>query len=304
MKLKGCFAWTIPCLIAALPLPRAVFAQGGLTKIADNVYAYVDVKDASPSNSFGANAGVIVGTKGAVVVDTLITAKEAKRLLADLRAVTDKPVQYVVDTHSHLDHVLGNCVFEDLGAVIVAHSETTREMRAAGEKVLQSAKEFGLTETDLEGTRVAYPGISFRDGLRIDLGGRIVELLYVAPSHTGGSILVYLPDRKVLFAGDALFTDFHPYMADGNLEGWLKTLDAVLALDVEAIVPGHGPVSTKKDVKEMKEYLLAFDKKARELAVDAKDAQSMAAELKKALPARAQGEFLIPANVRKYLAGK
>lgn len=301
MKPKGCFALTILCLIAALP--QAVFAQGGLAKIADNVYAYVDVKDASPSNSFGANAGVIVGTKGAIVVDTLITAKEAKRLLADLRAVTDKPVKYVIDTHSHPDHALGNCVFEDLGAAIVAHSETTREMRAAGEKLLQSAKGFGLTETDLEGTRVAYPEISFRDGLRIDLGGQIVELLYIAPSHTGGSILVYLPDRKVLFAGDVLFTDFHPYMADGNFEGWLKTLDAVMALDVEAIVPGHGPVSTKKDVKEMKEYLLAFDKKARELAVGAKDAQSMAAELKKALPARAQGEFLIPANAQKYLAG-
>ena len=232
-----------------------------------------------------------------------MTAKEAKRQLADLRAVTDKRVKYVVNTHSHLDHALGNCVFEDLGAAIVAHSETTREMRAAGEKLLQFAKGFGLTETDLEGTRVAYPEISFRDGLRIDLGGQIVELLHIAPSHSGGSILVYLPDRKVLFAGYALFTDFHPYMADGNLEGWLKTLDAVLALDVEAIVPGHGPVSTKKDVKEMKEYLLAFDKKARELAVGAKDAQSMAAELKKVLPARAQGEFLIPANAQKYLAG-
>jgi glyoxylase-like metal-dependent hydrolase (beta-lactamase superfamily II) len=302
MKPKGCFALTILCLIAALP--QAVFAQGGLARIADNVYAYVDVKDASPSNSFGANAGVIVGTKGAVVVDTLISAKEAKRQLADLRAVTDKPVKYVINTHPHPDHALGNCVFEDLGAAIVAHSETTREMRAAGEQLLRFARGFGLTETDLEGTRVAYPEISFRDGLRIDLGGQIVELLYIAPSHSGGSILVYLPDRKVLFAGDALFTDFHPYLAEGNLEGWLKTLDAVLALDVEAIVPGHGPVSTKKDVKEMKEYLLAFDKKAREHAAGAKDAQSMAAELKKVLPARTRGEFLIPANVQKYLTGK
>lgn len=303
MKMKGIIASTILCLLAALP--QTAFAQGGLAKIADNVYAYVDVKNASPSNSFGANAGVIVGTKGAVVVDTLISAKEAMRLLTDLRAVTDKPVKYVIDTHSHLDHALGNCVFEDLGAAIVAHSGTEREMRAAGDKLLQIAKGFGLTDAELEGTRVAYPGLSFEDRLRIDLGGQSVELLQVAPSHTGGSILVYLPERKILFAGDILFTNFHPYMADGDLEGWGKTLDAILSLDVDAIVPGHGPISTKKDVKEMKEYLLAFDKKARELvAAGAKDAQSMAAELKKALPPRAQGEFLIPANAQKYLSGK
>lgn len=302
MKPNRCAALTILTVIALLP--QAAFAQGGLTKVADSVYAYVDVKNASPANSFGANAGVIVGTKGAVVIDTLISAKEGRRLLGDIRAVTDKPVKYVVNTHSHLDHALGNCVFEDLGATIVAHSGTTREIRAVGEKLLEIAKGFGLKDADLEGTKVAYPGLSFQDKLQIDLGGMTVELLYVAPSHTGGSILVYLPERKVLFTGDVLFTDFHPYMADGDLEGWVKTLDAVMALDVEAIVPGHGPLSTKKDITAMKDYLLAFDKRARELAVGAKDAKSVAAELMKALPARAQGEFLVPANVQKYLGAK
>ncbi len=300
MKQKPFLELTILFLVALFP--QSVFAQGGLSRIADNVYAYVDVKNASVSNSFGANAGVIVGTKGVVVVDTLISAKEGKRLLADLRAVTDKPVRYVVDTHSHLDHALGNCVFEDLGAVIVAHSETTREMAATGDKLLQYAREFGIKDPDLEGTRVAYPELSFSGGLRIDPGGEVIELLRIAPSHTGGSTMVYLPGKKVLFAGDVLFTNFHPYMGEGDLDGWLKTLDAILALDVDAIVPGHGPVSSKKDVKEMKEYLVAFDRKARELvAGGARDPKAIAEELKKTLPARAQGEFLIPGNVQKYL---
>jgi glyoxylase-like metal-dependent hydrolase (beta-lactamase superfamily II) len=301
MRRNGSVAVFILCLLA---LPSLAFAQGGLSKIADNVYAYADVKNASGANSFGANAGVIVGRKGVVVVDTLISAKEGKRLLADIRAVTGMPLRYVVDTHHHLDHVLGNCVFEDLGAAIVAHETDAREMKETGEKLLQIAKGYGLSDADLEGTRVAGPAISFRDRLRIDLGDLTVELLYYFPSHTGGSILVRIPERKVLFTGDILFTNFHPYLAESDIESWVKTLDAVMALDVDTIVPGHGPLSTKKDLQEMKEYLLAFDKKARELAPGAKDANSLAAELKKVLPQRAQGEFLIPANAKKYLADK
>lgn len=302
MKRIGIPATIVLLVLAALP-PVAL-ANGGLTPIADNVYAYVDVQNASVANSFGANAGVIVGTKGVLVVDTLISAKEGKRLLADIRAVTNKPIRYVVDTHYHLDHVLGNSVFEELGAVVVAHETTAKEMKAAGDGLIRSANEFGLSEADLEGTRVAYPAVAFADRLRIDLGDLTVELLFVAPSHTGGSILVHVPERKTLFTGDVLFTDFHPFLAEGDLAGWLKTLDAVLAQDLERIVPGHGPLSTKKDIREMKEYLVSFDAKARELAPRSKDATALAAELKKALPPRAQGEFLLPANAGKYLKDK
>ncbi len=294
---------SILCLAVALS-PRAVFAQGGLVRVADNVYAYSDVKDPSPANSFGANAGVVVGTKGAVVVDTLISAKEAGRLLRDVRAVTDKPVRYVVDTHYHLDHAFGNGVFEDGGAVVIAQEKDTAAMKAAGDKLLAGAREMGLTAADLEGTRIAPPTITFGDRLRIDPGGVTVELIFVAPSHTAGSAMAYVRERKVLFTGDILFTDYHPYLGEGDIDGWVRTLDAILLLDVDAIVPGHGPVSTKKDVQAMKEYLLAFDRNARALAPAAKNAQALAAELKKVLPARSRAEFLIPYSAGKYLPAK
>jgi len=130
-------------------------------------------------------------------------------------------------------------------------------------------------------------------------------LIYAGHSHTDGSILVYLPGKKILFAGDILFTDYHPFMADGDIENWTKALDYIMSLDVETIIPGHGPASGKKDIKDMKDYLIAFDKKAKELAAESNDIEYITSEIKKALPVREQGDNLIPANIQmKYLKEK
>lgn len=280
------------------------FAQEGLTKIADNIYSYVDVKNGSPANSFAANAGIIVGKDGIVVVDTLVSAKEAQRFIRDIRKVSDKPIRYVVDTHYHLDHAFGNAEFVKLGAVVISHANDRKNLEKNGEPTLKNAKNFGLTEKDMAGTAIALPTLTFTDRMTISLGDEEIQLIYVAPSHTSGSILVNIPDKKVLFAGDVLFTDFHPFMAEGDLAGWLKNLDYIAALDVERIIPGHGPLSGKKDIAEMKGYLVAFDTKARELAAESGDAASITAELKKSLPARSQGEWMIPFNLKtKYLHG-
>jgi cyclase len=287
-------------LIAAVS--GSAFAQQGLTKIADNVYSYVDVKNAGPRNSFAANAGIIIGSDGILVVDTLISAKEARRFMADIRKVSSKPIKFVVNTHYHLDHAFGNAEFAKAGAAIIAHTADRQNLEQKGESTLKAAKEFGLTEDDMRGTKIALPPLTFTDRMSVYLGGEKVELIYLCPSHTKGSVMVYLPESKVLFTGDILFTDFHPYMGEGDLAGWIRNLDYILSLDVEKIIPGHGPISSKKDVEQMKEYLVAFDKKARELAARSDDADYITAELKKSLPARSQGEFLIPSNVReKYL---
>jgi cyclase len=301
--MKKLLAWTL-IAVATVIAPKA-FAQDGLTKIGDNVYSYTDVKNASPANSYGSNAGIIIGKDGILVVDTLISAKEARRFMADIRKVSAKPVKFVVDTHYHLDHAFGNSEFAGTGASIIAHAADRKNLELKGESVLKNAAEYGLKEEDMRGTAIALPSLTFTERMTIDLGGEIVELIYLAPSHTEGSIMVYLPARKILFAGDILFTDFHPYMGEGNLTGWIKNLDYILSLDVEAIIPGHGPISAKKDVELMKKYLMAFDQKARELAAKSGDAEQIAAELKKVLPTRSQGDFLIQSNVHeKYLPAK
>nr|WP_319394569.1 MBL fold metallo-hydrolase [uncultured Desulfobacter sp.] len=81
-----------------------------------------------------------------------------------------------------------------------------------------------------------------------------------------GSIIVHVPSQDVLFSGDILFTDFHPYMGDGDLAGWQKNLAFIHAMKVGRIIPGHGPLSSNKDIEDMKAYLLSFDKKAKELS--------------------------------------
>jgi len=91
-------------------------------------------------------------------------------------------------------------------------------------------------------------------------------------------------------------------MGEGNIDEWARQLDEINSMDVEKIIPGHGPLSGKKDVSAMKEYILAFDKKAKELASQSDDAQKIAAELKRVLPERPEGEWLIAPNVQmKYL---
>jgi glyoxylase-like metal-dependent hydrolase (beta-lactamase superfamily II) len=265
----------------------------------------VDVKNASPGNSFAANAGIIIGSDGILVVDTLISAREARRFMADIRKVSPKPIRYVVDTHYHLDHAFGNGEFAKAGGLIIAHAADRNDLEQKGEPTLKQAKEFGLTDEDMRGTVIALPALTFTDRMSVYLGTEKVELIHIGPSHTKGSVLVYLPKSKILFTGDILFSDFHPYLGEGDLAGWIRNLDCILSLDVTTIIPGHGPISGKRDIEQMKEYLAAFDRKARELAATSEDAEAIAGELKKTLPARSQGEFLIPSNVReKYLPGR
>ncbi len=284
----------LAALAAAAGQPAAA---EGLAKIADGVYSYVDTKQASPQNGFGANAGIVVGKNGVLVVDTLVSAKMAKQFIKDIRAVTDKPIRYVVNTHAHLDHAFGNSEFRALGALIVGHADCKRDMAAKGEAVLKNIGAYGLTDKDMEGTSIALPELTFTDRMEIDLGDATVELVYPGPSHSPGSIVAYVPAVKVLFAGDVLFTGYHPFMGEGDLKGWLKALDRIDAMDAARIIPGHGPVSGKKDIADMKDYMRAFDTRARELCLKSRDIEYVSSEIMKFLPKRAEAEFLVKSNL-------
>lgn len=286
--------------IVTLLFTQSAFAE--LTKITDNVYSYVGTKDASPAHSFAANAGIVIGRDAVLVVDTLISAKEVERFLADIRKVTTKPIKYVVNTHTHLDHAFGNCVFAKLGAVVISHEADRKQLEKVGAATLKNIGNYGLKAEDMLGTEIVLPSLTFSDKMTIDLGGETVELIRTAPSHTAGSVIVYLPAKRLVFAGDILFTDFHPFLADGDFSGWSKSIDALLAMDIDKIIPGHGPLSTKNDLREMKDYLVLFDATARRLAAGSQDADVIAAELKKVLPKRALAEWMIAFNVKsRYL---
>ena len=125
--------------------------------------------------------------------------------------------------------------------------------------------------------------------------------MHVSPTPDGDT-LVYLPDKKVLFAGDILFTNYHPFLGEGNIEEWAKELDDIKSMDVEKIIPGHGPLSGKQDLEDMKEYLLMFDQKAKELASSSDDVQKIVTAIQSVLPQRPEGAWLIAPNIQmKYL---
>ena len=294
------------CLvIAGIFIAGSSLAGSKLTRISDSIYAYVGADDDSPSNSFGANAGIIVGQDAILVVDTLISNNKAKAFIKDIRAITGKPIKFVVNTHAHLDHSFGNNEFEEMDATIISHANAMRYMKKASKKILENVEiYFGLTKEEMAGTRIVYPHLAFSQGMEVDLGGLQVEIRYIAHSHSNGSVYVYCPAQKVLFTGDILFTDFYPNMSSADVNGWVETIDHLMSLDIERIVPGHGPLSVKKDLTDQRDYLLIFDKKAKELSASENDRKLVAEKLKGLIPKKQHGERLIKSSLRKYMPKK
>jgi glyoxylase-like metal-dependent hydrolase (beta-lactamase superfamily II) len=294
-------------LLAVLCQVSAAAEQSGLQKISNHVYAYVNCTNPSPSaNSFGANVGVIIGKDGVLVVDTLVSAKEGRRLLADIRKITDKPIKFVVNTHYHLDHAWGNCAFVETGAVIISQDNSREALRRESAYGLAHYEQFDLTAKDIEGTTLVEPAVTFSDRMTVSLGDVTAELVYRGPTHTKDSITVYVPEDKVLFTGDILFTRYHPYLGEGDFQNWPRVLDELAKVDAVAIIPGHGPVSTKNDLKDMKEYIRVFDTQAKLLSKgkSASDAPAIAKELIKRLPdqKRTVLEIMIQSNLSvRYL---
>ncbi|MCP3871918.1 MAG: MBL fold metallo-hydrolase [Desulfobacteraceae bacterium] len=274
-----------------------------LIKITDSVYSYIDISPGVPGNAFGANAGIVIGKDAVLVVDTLTSFKEVEGFVADIKKITSKPIKFVVNTHSHLDHALGNSYFANMGVNIVSHVKCRDAIIATGDKILENPDMFGLPLDFWEGTSSAAPNIAFEQEMTIDLGDLTVKLIHSGmTSHSAGSIIVHIPTQNVLFTGDILFTDFHPYLGEGDFPGWEKTLNSICEMNVKNIIPGHGPLSSNKDIDDMKIYLSIFDKKATEMSVVEKDIEKLSLAILKVVPKRTNGNFIITMNLKaRYL---
>jgi cyclase len=279
----------------------------GLTKLSEHVYAAVDFKNASPAtNSFGVNTGVVIGNDAVLVVDTRISAKQAQMFITDIKKITGKPIKYVVNTHFHLDHSWGNCEFVKLGATVIGH-ENGRLAAPRSKDGMSHPEYFGMTLEDLNGTTVSAPTVTFKDAMLVDLGGVTVGLSYLGTAHTNDNIIAIVDQDGVLFAGDILFTKYHPFLADADVASWLKVLAKLENTPAKIIVPGHGPVSTVADIKDLEIYLTEFDKQAKILCAGKtpNDAPAIAQEMLKLLPDQKRTELIsgVENNLRaKYLS--
>jgi glyoxylase-like metal-dependent hydrolase (beta-lactamase superfamily II) len=242
----------------------------GLYDLGTNINAWM-----VPNGSWGeSNAGLIIGNGESLLVDTLWDLKYTRIMLDIMNSLTDEtPIKYVVNTHSDGDHFFGNELVSH--AEIIATKACYEEQIATKPgsmvlfgkvgKLFSTLKLFGgdtaghwfrnmVAPYDFKKINHTPANRTFHDKLKLNVGGREIQLIQVEPSHTRGDVLVYVPDGRTLFTGDILFIESTPVMWTGPLDNWLAALDDILAMDVDIIVPGHGPVTDKEGVRMVKKY--------------------------------------------------
>ncbi|HXL23672.1 MAG TPA: MBL fold metallo-hydrolase [Candidatus Dormibacteraeota bacterium] len=219
-----------------------------LKPLGHNVYAAID----GPKGEAGANAGFIIGDDGVLVVDTFESADAAKTLLAEIRALTPLPVKYVVNTHYHLDHTGGNRVFQDAGAIVIAHRNVsgwihTENLKFFGKNI--KPEQTSLVEA------LGAPNVVYDHTVEVLLGSIPVHIHYFL-GHTGGDSVVFLPSANVVFCGDLFWNQTLPNLIDASTEPWIATLDQIKKRAPSAtFVPGHGDVGSAANVEAFRGYL-------------------------------------------------
>ena len=225
----------------------------------------------SPANqNFISNAGFVVTTAGVVVIDALGSPALARRLLAEIARVTPQKVTHVVVTHYHADHIYGLQVFQDAGARIIAHQAGREYLNSDTARLRLQASRAELAPW-IDAQTLLVPATEWIDGRReLTVGDTQFVLQPVGPAHTPEDLAVYLPDRKLLYAGDLVFRSRIPFVGQADSRNWIASLDKLLAMDARVIVPGHGPVSTeaRQDMQLTRDYLRYLRKTMGQAARD------------------------------------
>ena len=197
----------------------------------------------------GCNPSFVVTSDGVVVIDTpqLPTKAVAMRREAEAHG----PIRYVINTEHHVDHIFGNYYFRGAGPVI-AHVEVARNFMLATQHPSPYAYAREALPTDDPAGVAIFPdeetyfqdpnrpAITFTQDLTLKVGGHTFELLFT-PGHTVGQIAVHVPEERVVFTGDTIFCECQTWLYVSNVDQWLAALDRIRALDVDHVVPGHGP---------------------------------------------------------------
>ena len=254
--------WVIAAFAAALgtspaaaqaPAPKAV-------KVAPDTYMVqgVSALGSSANRNFISNAAFVVTPEGVLVVDALGSPVLARELLAEIRRITPAPVRYVVLTHYHADHIYGLQAFKDAGATIIAHKDGQIYMNSdtAALRLQASREELGPAVDATTRLVAADRWIDSRTTLQ--MGGLDFVLQPAGPAHTPEDLVVWVPQLKLLIAGDLVFRGRIPFVGQADSGRWITALDTLLAFDAAVIVPGHGPVSqsARADLELTRDYLV------------------------------------------------
>ena len=220
-----------------------------LRQVSSDLYFFYDYS--------GSNSVFLVTDEGVLVIDTRQHPRAADDLIALIRTVTDKPIRWVINSHFHGDHTFGNAAFKAQGATFVTHRETARLMQLVQPKEMaRRANYFKNHDYDPNSVKLILPDVTFEKSMTIKLGGREARLFYLGPGQQDGDVFVLFPHARALFTPGSFAKHSMPNMAfTTSVDNWIKLLDEVAAMDVDELLPAHGDIATKADVKELSAML-------------------------------------------------
>jgi cyclase len=223
-----------------------------IEEVGANAFAYVQLDGSWGLN----NCGFLTGSRGVTVIDTCFTERRTRAFVDAIATISDRPLRTLVNTHHHGDHTHGNYLLP--AATVIAHDRCRDELLAAGHAAtgLFPGVEWG----DIE---VRAPCVTFADQLNVFVDDVHVELVFMGPAHTTNDVVAWLPEQRLLYAGDLIFNGGTPFVVMGSVAGSLVALDRLRVLDPDVVVPGHGRVCGKEAIEKQAAYLRFVQDTAR-----------------------------------------
>jgi glyoxylase-like metal-dependent hydrolase (beta-lactamase superfamily II) len=263
---------------------KPVVAEGATEQIHDRVHVIPDRRV-----EFVPNIGIVAGDNAVLVIDTAMGAENGGRVLSEARRIAGDRKLFLTTTHFHPEHAFGAQAFER-DATYVTNTVQAQELADKGAEYVEMFSGFGPVLAELlAGVELVAPEIMYSgEEARLDLGGKAVQLLYYGPAHTRGDQLVFLPQERILFAGDLVENRFLPIFPDEDAIGscWLGLLDRIETLDPAVVVPGHGAVGDLGLVEELRTYLLGVRERVEALHAEGRPLEAIEAAVDEEMRSR------------------